>query len=416
MREYDLVIKGGRLVDPANGIDAVMDLAVEGGKIAAVSKEGLAGRRVVDARSRAVSPGFVDVHSHVDGILGGGICNARMGVTTVVAGNCGMTSTPEGGAIGLSFGIEYSPGTSKREFEALANVARERDLICPVHIRCGGPYVPLMKSGAPDAIREVLDVARSTKARFHISHIGGQIGIRVKPREALLEEGLRLIEEARAEGLDIESDMHPYDAGGTNIGAAILDVFEKGFPFPQIIKNAVFLDVGMIEVGAGPRAGKRLTRSLMKQIRKEDPLTLVVLHFFDFGLVERVLEKPWVSFISDGDFDFKTGAASHPRCSGTYPRFIQLLVRETGKMSLSEAIARMTCKPADRFRLAGKGRLSVGSDADIVVFDPATIADNASYAEPDLAPSGIDRVFVNGIAVLENGSMTDRRPGRAIRF
>ncbi len=473
MPEFELVIRGGRVIDPASGVDAVMDLAVKAGKIAALSTSTLVGRRVVDASGLVVAPGFIDIHSHVDGIPHAGHCNARMGVTTVVAGNCGTTVAPEGldvaafldrvdgnfpvntafltgasdirkaagvdpgkpasdedigrmlklaqraldgGAIGLSFGIEYSPGTSLKELKAFGNLARDRDIPCPVHIRSGGPFVPFLKSGAPAAIREVLDAARTTQARFHISHIGGQIGIRTRPREALLQEGLRLVEEARAEGLDIESDMHPYDAGGTWIDAALLDIFEMGFPVPQVIKSSVFLDIGMIEVGTGPHAGERLTRPLLRQIRKKDPRTLVVLHFFDRDLIEQVLLRKWVSFISDGDFDPVTGSPSHPRCSGTFPRFIQWLVRERKVMSLSEALERMTIMPARRFGLEKKGRLSLGSDADIVIFDFATMADNASYREPDTAPSGIRHVFVNGTAVLDGGVMTDLKPGRALRF
>lgn len=473
MHIYDLVLEGGRVVDPASGLDGIRNLAILDGRIAAIDEKPLTGRKKIDATGRVVAPGFIDIHSHVDGLEYAGLVNARMGVTTLVAGNCGSTTAPEGlhvrdfldrvdgnfavhqaflagagdiraavgvgpyqspdreqlrammpiaervleeGAVGLSFGIEYAPGTTAEELAGLGAVAGKGDRICPVHIRCGGPRIPFLKTGAPAAIREVLQAARKTKARFHISHIGGQIGIRVRPREALLEEGLRLVEEARAEGLDIESDMHPYAAGGTWISAALLDIFGKGFPFPLIIKHAVFLDIGMIEVGSGPHAGKRLDRSLFQEIRRQDPSTLVVLHFFDPGLIERVLVKSWVSFVSDGDFDRQTGAPSHPRCSGTFPRFLQWLVRERKLLGLSEALARMTIQPARRFKLQGKGHLGIGADADITIFDLATITDRASYANPDQAPEGISHVLVGGVLVLEDGALTTNRPGKAIRF
>jgi N-acyl-D-amino-acid deacylase len=470
---HELVIHGGRVVDPANGLDGRYNIAIDGGKISAVSTTTLAGQRSIDASGLVVSPGFIDIHSHVDGLQRAGAINARMGVTTVVAGNCGSTCAAEGldvkafldrvdgdfpvnqafltgagdirkaagvdpykaasaeqlramrpiaekaldgGAIGISFGIEYAPGTTAAELELLGNIAREQDVICPVHIRCGGPYIPMLKSGAPAGISEVVGAAMRTGARFHISHIGGQIGIRVKPPTALLDKGLALVEAARTAGLDITSDMHPYAAGGTWISAALLDIFQKGFPIPWIIRKAVHLEIGMIEVGTGPYAGTRLTRKLLRQIRQEAPDTLVVLHFFDLDLIEQVLAKPWVSFISDGDFDWSSGAPSHPRCSGTYPRFIQWLVRERRLMDLPQALARMTSLPASQFRLNHKGQLGIGADADITIFDPDTIADLASYAQPDTAPAGIHHVLVNGVPVLADGTMTGLKPGRAIRF
>jgi N-acyl-D-amino-acid deacylase len=471
--QYDLIIANGRVIDPANGLDGVRNIGVLDGKIAAVAEQGLNGQQVIDAAGKVVTPGFIDIHSHVDGLHYAGVCNLRMGVTSIVAGNCGYTFTPEGldvgaflarmdagfpvniaflvgacdlrkaagadpykplaeerftemlrlaekalqaGAIGVSLGIEYAPGTSAKELLALGDFARNADVICPVHIRASGGAMPFVRKGALDALEEILQAARRTRARFHISHLGGQIAMKARPYDALTVRGLEMMEQAIQDGLDIQSDTHPYTAWGTHIGAALLDPFERGQPMPWLIKRWLFVELGMIEVGTGPHRGKRLDRALLRQIRREDPLTLVVGHFFQEDLMFRVLTRPWVMVCSDGDFDQKTGAPSHPRCCGTFPRVLQVAVREKKLLTLYQAIEKMTSMPAQRFRLRKKGRLSPGADADITIFDAEQIADRATYAQADTSPVGIEYVLVGGQVAVRGGEVTRSDLGRSLRL
>jgi len=469
---FDLVISGGRVIDPANGLDAIRTLGIKHGKIAAVSESALPADKIIDASGLVVSPGFLDIHSHTDGLQHAGVCNVRMGVTTVVTGNCGYSFAPEGldvqaffqrleqgypvntaflvgasdirkavgadpykalpdqdipkmielaekalqaGAIGLSFGIEYSPGTTQKELIAMGEFAHSAGIICPVHIRASGGGLPFIKTSAIQAINEILRVARKTKARFHISHIGGQIALASRPYDALTKKGIALLEQAMEEGLDIRSDMHPYTAWGTWISAALLDIFLKPQPMPWIIQNGFFVNLGMVEVGTGPHQGKRLTQDLLRQIRGEDPKTIVVGHMFREDLIFRVLTQPWVMVCSDGDFDVTTGAPSHPRCSGTFPRVLQL-VRERNLMPLAEALRKMTVMPANHFGLKTKGRLSVGADADITIFNPLKIADKATYQDPDIAPEGIEYVLIGGESAVYEGELLSVTLGKPIRF
>jgi N-acyl-D-amino-acid deacylase len=319
------------------------------------------------------------------------------------------------GAIGLSFGIEYSPGTTQKELIAMGEFAHSAGIICPVHIRASGGGLPFIKTSAIQAIDEILQVARKTKARFHISHIGGQIALASRPYDALTKKGIAMLERAMDEGLDIRSDMHPYTAWGTWISAALLDIFLKPPPMPWIIQNGFFVNLGMVEVGTGPHQGKRLTQDLLRQIRSEDPKTIVVGHMFREDLMFRVLAKPWVMVCSDGDFDVVSGAPSHPRCSGTFPRVLQL-VRERNLMPLNEALRKMTSMPADRFGLKDKGRLSVGADADITIFDPQKIADKATYQDADIAPDGIEYVLIGGRLAVLGGKVMRTDLGKPIRF
>ncbi len=469
---FDLAIIGGRVIDPANGVDGVRSIGIKNGKIAAVSEGNLPASKTIDATGLVVSPGFLDIHSHTDGLQHAGVCNVRMGVTTVVTGNCGYTFAPEGleveaffdrldqgypvntaflvgasdirkavgadpykpipdqdipkmiklaekalqaGAMGMSFGIEYSPGTTQKELIAMGEFARSVGIICPVHIRASGGGLPFIKTSSIQAIDEILRVARKTKARFHISHIGGQIAMASRPYDAMTKKGLEMIEQAMDEGLDIQSDMHSYTAWGTWISAALLDLFLKPQPMPWIIQHGFFLNLGMVEVGTGPHQGKRLTQDLLRQIRKEDPKTIVVGHMFREDLLFQVLTKPWVMMCSDGDFDVHTGAPSHPRCSGAFPRVLQL-VRERNLMPLEEALRKMTVMPAERFGLKNKGRLTVGADADITIFDPQKIADKATYQNPDIAPEGIEYVLIGGEAAVYEGELLSVNLGKPIRF
>jgi N-acyl-D-amino-acid deacylase len=476
-QHHDLVIQGGRVIDPASETDAILNVGVRRGKISSVTAQSLTGQRIVDAKGLIVTPGFIDVHTHVDGLSYSGRCMAEMGVTTAIGGNCGFSFIPEArgdryrlgafleridrsgfpvnhaflagtqvfrrmagldkrdeadsgaisgmtescqraleqGAIGVSFGIEYQPGTTSEELAALFKVAADRHRPVTVHPRYTGRGLPLLQPSAVKGYEEIVNAAGEAGASLQISHLNGQIAWESDPHDELALSALELIESARSSGLDITGDFYPYAAWCTPAGAASLDYFLKGDLALWLIKKRYFLEIDMLEVGNGPYKGERLSPELLEKIRKEDPYTFVIGHAMREDLVEMISERPYVMVASDGVFDIESGMPSHPRGRGTFIRVLKQLVNEKQILPLMTALKKMTVQPADRFGLEGKGRLAVGADADIAVFDLEKLDDRATYLHPDVSPSGVDTVLVNGVPVLEKGRYVDSNPGRAIR-
>jgi len=469
---YDLSIVNGRLIDPGARVDAPGTVGIASGKIAAVSSGPLPARRTIDARGLVICPGFIDIHTHVDGNVNAARSMAAMGVTTVVGGNCGMAAVPEGmdvgaflsridrdgfpvnhamlagatairehvgiaqnaraedrlleemahiagdaldrGAVGISFGLEYVPGTGPRDIRTLCAAAAGRGAIVTVHPRHSGRGMPGMMPGAAAAYREMIDASGATGAAVEFSHMGSQLAWKSRPHDGLVRTCLGMIERARDAGLDIAGDAYPYDAWCTYAGAANLDPFLKGEPTRSIMRFRYLLEIGMLEVASGPHTGTHLTRKLLAEIRSAAPGTWIVGHTLQQDLVEEILIRPYVVVGSDGVFDFTTGSPSHPRGSGTFPRFLRL-AREKNLMGLSDALGRMTSMPAARFGLENKGTLAVGADADVTVFDPARVADTSTYTEPTGKPVGIEYVIVGGTPVVDRGALTAAAPGRAVR-
>jgi len=474
---YDLVLSGGRVIDPASGVDAVLNIGILKGKIAAISHGRLHGRKTFNATGRIVSPGFIDVHTHVDGLLYAGQCMAQMGVTTTIGGNCGFSFIPEAkvsgydlesffnkidtdgfpvnhaylagtqmfrqmagldkreapdesavsymadlaqkaidqGAIGVSFGIEYQPGTIQKELEALFQVAAKNRSIATVHPRYTGRGFPFVQPSAIEGYREIIEAAGKTGVKMEISHLGGQIAWQSDPYDALTMQALESIESARNSGIDITGDCYPYAAWCTTSDAASLDYFLKGDVMLWLIKKRYFLEMGMLEVGSGPYKGEHLTPELLEKLRKKTPKTWIIGHAMKEDLVETIFQRPYVMAASDGVYNIKTGMPSHPRGRGTFPRILKKMVRDKKALSLKDALYKMTIQPAERFGLTGKGTISVGADADITVIDLKRIDDRSTYLDPDRAPTGIDYVFVNGVPVVESGALKSVLPGKSVR-
>lgn len=444
-----LLIKNGRVIDPANHVDGIYHVVLEDGVVAAVTKTLPEGAfQVIDAKDRVVCPGFLDIHMHeaptedlddMESSIFGAML--RMGVTTVLGGNCGdnvlppkeyfeavreglpvnlcllaghgdarrlagvtdryAAPTPEqitkmaeilkewiaDGCFGVSYGIRYSPGITEEELRRTAEVCRQEKLLIAAHLRDDADYIF-------DALEEFLAVARAHDLPCQVSHLGSMGGY------GQMEEVLSILEDQREKGLDVMADCYPYSAFSTTIGAT---TYDPGF----LERYRCGYDA--IVLCGGEYDGQRCTEELFHTLRREAPGTITVAHVMLTEDVDMCLRHRLVMPASDGLME---GGHGHPRAAGTFPRFLK---EYKNKLGLYEAIEKITAMPARRMGLRNKGNLGVGSDADLVIFDPETIGDCATFTQPTLVPSGIDCVILGGRVVCQEGKITDPRGGRVIK-
>ncbi len=225
-----------------------------------------------------------------------------------------------------------------------------------------------------------------------------------------IDATLAVVEQARADGLDIMTDCYPYDAWSTVLQSAVFDGDWRA-------RHEV--DLGDIEVVSGIHAGERLDERLFRELRAADEEVSVVGHAIPWRAVTTALRRPYCMVGSDGvpELDAQGRVRGHPRMAGTFPRVLGPLVRDERLFDLSEALFKMTAQPARRLGLAGKGVLAPGRDADLVVFDPGTVADRAGYGLEACAdpPVGLHLVFVRGVLTVRDGTYTGAMAGRAAR-
>ncbi len=447
---YDLVLRGGRVVDPESGLDAVRNVGIRDGRVAAVATEALAGREVVDVTGLVVAPGFIDLHAHGQDAFSRDL-QVRDGVTTALELEGGVwpvadwygqregqwrinfgatvshgavrylamgedanaqryerasreqiehmqSLVTEGlrqGAIGVGFGIQYVPGASREEIYRLFKTVAAEGVAAYVHVRYAGVVEP--ESGVV-AIQELIANAGATGASVHIVHIGSS-GLSAIPL------ALEMIDGAQASGLDVTTEVYPYAAASTDIASAI---FDPGW------RERLDADYGDIEWVA---TGERLDSIGFYERRAEGGP--IVAHIIPEDGVAYAVAHPGVIIASDG-VPFVNGRA-HPRGAGSFARVLGRYVREEGRLSLAEAVEKMTLLPARRLEtvipeMRRKGRISVGADADLTIFDPATVRDRASFAEPAVSSDGIPHVLVGGVFVVRDGTIVDDAlPGQAIR-
>lgn len=456
-----VLIFGGTVVDPSQGLEGPADVLCVDGSVSEIlsksSEEERESRKrdvdlVIDASGKIVCPGFVDIHMHEDpydqeaDIVHQNIskCMVRMGVTTAVGGNCGSNSAQpdryldvidrdgyatnlalmvghtflrnqcssvgkyeaaddasisamlqlgrrclDAGCVGISFGVKYIPGTRWEEIIALAKLCKTGDKVVSSHVRND-------VDGVFAACEELAEIGREAGVKVQFSHIGSMGGY------GQMERLLKQIDDYRAEGIDLMCDCYPYDAFSTEIGAT---TYDKEY-FAQY--NS---DYSHILLCDGPYAGQRCTEEIFNEMRSCRPDTMTVGYFMRQADVDMALESPHTMLGSDG---ILVGDQGHPRAAGAFPRFLRRYA-DSEKMTLSNAVAKMTVMAARRLQLHKKGSLKPGSDADIVVFDLNRVEDRATYTQPVLPPEGIDWVLIGGEVAVKNGELVRDDLGRSVR-
>jgi N-acyl-D-amino-acid deacylase len=345
-----------------------------------------------------------------------------------------------GGACGLSSGLEYTPGAfaDAAELQALAGPLRDAGLPFASHMRNEDDRLLA-------ALEEVIGIGQRAGVAVHISHLKAQ-GQRNWWKTG---SALHLMEEARAAGIDVDFDVYPYEAYATGLSNLFpvwareggTDAFIGRLRDPATaprIERAVRDKIAMlgswdsVQLSSASAAayawvaGGRLGALAGQRAAEPYELLLDIIvgdrartRMVGFGMSEeniaRKLAHPLSMVCSDGGAVALGAGVPHPRNYGTFPRVLGRYVRELNALSLEQAIHKMTRKPADRLRFTDRGRIEVGAVADLVAFDPATVADRATFAEPHQYPIGIPHVIVAGVFVIEGGEHTGARPGRGVR-
>lgn len=497
---YDLVITNARVVDGAGNPWFRADVGVRDGRIAHVGRLAPSeGARHVDAGGHILAPGFIDVHAHVEDIysLPEAENFTRMGVTSLVSGNCGGSETnvaeylgrvretplavnlatlvghgsvrrevmgaagreptPEelqrmealveqamrDGAVGLSTGLIYVPGTYARtdEIVALARVAARHGGVYATHMRNEGERVL-------DAIRESIEIGERAGLPVEISHFK----ISNKRWWGRSGETLGLVREARARGLQVTVDQYAYTASSTSLDSRLPSwVLEGGREegkkrladrrqrervakeMRETLKRSGFKDYSYAFVASyrpDPSFNGKNIADVTKQARGrsdvksqvEQILTMyeaggasMVYHSMGEDDVRRIMREPFTMIASDSGVRRHGEGVPHPRGYGNNARVLGRYVREQGLLSLEDAVRKMTSLPAQTFGLADRGLVRPGMAADLVIFDEKTVSDLATFDRPHQYAAGVSYVFVNGEAVVSEGRPTPARPGRALR-
>lgn len=447
-QRFDLVIANGHIMDPDSGLDAIRNIGITAGKIRLISPRALSGRQTIDARGFVVAPGFIDLHSHGQDDENYRF-KARDGVTTALEMEVGawpvdawyraregkalinfgatsghiparMAVMHDGGALlprdnavnrvasgaeveqtfadirggldqhalGIGLGIAYVPKTSREEILRIFGLAAERRAPIYVHMRNPGPVEP----GVVDSLQEMIGDAAAAGASVHIVHIPS-MAFRQTPL------ALQMIDGAKKHGLDITTECYPYTAAMTDLSSA---VFDAGW---QERLGISYADLQWTTTG------ERLNPETFRKYRQQGGM--VVIHSIPENMVKLAVTHPGVIIASDG---LITHGKGHPRGAGTYARVLGRYVREERALSLMEALRKMTVLPAQRLGMPNKGRIRVGADADITVFDAAHVIDRATFENPAQYSDGIPYVIVNGVAVVAKGQLqTGVFPGKGLR-
>jgi len=452
-QDYDTVILNGRVMDPESGLDAIRNVAIQSGKIVAISSEPMRGKSTIDATGLVVAPGFIDLHSHgqnaenyrykaMDGVttalelevgvypvqpwyaaregkalINFGASSGHIAACMAVMHDTGtflprdkvITDVPtaaqqeqiladveEGlreGGLGIGMGLAYTPHETPADIIKVFQIAAKSMRPVFVHMREPGALTP----GVVDSLQEMIADSAITGASVHIVHINSMAN-RLTPL------ALDMIRGARARSLDVTTEAYPYIAGATLLES---NVFAPGW------QQKLSIGYGDLQWVA---TGERLTEESFNRYRKQGGS--VILFTNTEEMVRTAMADPMVMIASDGLLKDGKG---HPRSAGTYARLLGVYVREQKVLPLMEAIRKSSLAPAQRLEaftpaMKHKGRLQVGADADIDVFDAGSVIDKATFQNPAQYSYGFRYVFVDGIAVVRDGQLDESTlPGRGIR-
>lgn len=520
---FNLVIKGGLVVDGTGNPWLRKDIGITNGKITRLGHITEDSGETIDATGMIVSPGFIDLHNHSDfSILAYPSAESYImqGVTTAVVGNCGLSLAPlnpdklallkrylspflragfdygwewrtlaefyqkvekqgtslnlaplvgqgtirlavkgfdstgssaeemnqmkkllaqslEDGAFGMSTGLIYPPGcySSTEELIELASVLREYGAIYTTHMRNEGDRLI-------EALEEAIEIAEANGIPIEISHHKAA----GRSNWGKVNATLRLMEQARQRGVEVNCDVYPYTAGSTTITTLLptwtlaggvekmLDRLKNKQTRQSIkLESTRFSEWDGIVIAECPSKkeyqGKSLEDILKETNRFDDPYeglfdllleiegnATIIVFLMDEDDVRTVMSSPLSSFISDSWVTaLDAGGKPHPRAYGTFPRVLGKYVREEKLLTLEQAIRKMTSLPAGKIGLKCRGILREGFWADVVIFDQAVIKDQATFDDPHQYPKGIEYVIVNGQVVVDHGRLTGVRPGKILR-